>query len=91
MKTETIKQAIDFALANAAVKNQIAALEAQPSRFMIYQVVAEVRDHRSGLIWVVINFYESARPDFYREDIIVELQGTSYDNFIIRRINQVQL
>jgi hypothetical protein len=91
MKTETIKQAIDFVLGDPAVQSHIATLEAQPNRFVIYQIVAEVRDLHASIIRVVINFYESARPDFYKEDIIVELQGTTYRNFIIRKINQAQL
>ncbi len=92
MKTETLKQAIEYVLGEENVKNQIAALEAQPNFFVIHQIAAEVRDIPTSTIRVYINFYEVANPNnASKEDLVVDLQGTTYSNFRITGMSQTQI
>lgn len=83
MKTETIKQVIDYVLEAQVVKNHINTLEALPNRFVIFQICATVINHQKSIIRVFINFHEVDNPNTYKEDVIVDVQGTTYSDFKI--------
>lgn len=83
MKTQTVKQAIDFVFGDPAVQQHINTLEALPYRFVIYQIAAEVWNYKTNTIRVFLNFHEQGNPNGYKEDLVVTIQGTALTNFRI--------
>ncbi|WP_181308271.1 hypothetical protein [Rufibacter sp. XAAS-G3-1] len=90
MNTNTVKQAIDYVLANPQVQQHVAALESHPRSFVIHHVTAEVGNVQTNTMRVTLNFYDVANTS-YKEDVVVDLQGTTYANFRVINIYQVQL
>jgi len=86
MKTETLNQAIQFVMNLTEVKKHIDDLEALPKRFMIYQVSATVRDYEENIIRVFLNFSEKANPNDYKEDALIDIQGSSLADFKVLHI-----
>jgi hypothetical protein len=86
MKAQALKEAIDFAMSIEEVKAHISALEAEPKRFMVSQITATVANLNMNIIRVFLNYWESGNPNLYKEDAIIDLQGTSITNFEILNI-----
>ena len=91
MKTDTVGQAIQFALNLPEVQRHIKALESLPNRFKIYQVMATVRNYDENIIRVFLNFSEKSNPNEYKEDALIDLQGTSVSDFKVLNIIPFEL
>ena len=91
MKTETLNQAIQFALTVPEVQKHIQALEALPHRFKIYQVMATVANYEEHTIRIILNFSEKGNPNDYKEDALVDIQGTSPADFKVLHIIPYEL
>jgi len=83
MKTETLKQAFEFVLGNPKVKEYIDKMESLPNQFVIAQISAGVTNYQKSIIRVFINFNERGNPNSFKEDAIIEVQGTSFTDFKI--------
>ena len=86
MKTETLTQAIQFAINIPEVQKHVKALEALPHRFKIYQIMATVTDYEEMIIRIFLNFSEKSNPNEYKEDALIEIQGSSPTDFKVVRI-----
>jgi hypothetical protein len=84
-------EAIQFALNIQDVQKHIEALEAMPKRFKIYQIMATVRDYNENIIRVFLNFSEESNPNDYKEDVLIDIQGTSTADFKVLRIIPFEL
>ena len=83
MKTETLKQAIEYVLGNPKIQEYIAKMESLADQFVITQISAGVANYQKSIIRVFINFNERGNPNNFKEDAIVDVQGTTFENFKI--------
>lgn len=81
MKTETLTQAIQFAMNVPEVQRHIVALEKLPHRFKIHRIMATVTDEDTKTIRVLLNFSEKSNPNDYKEDALIDIQGNSPEDF----------
>ena len=88
--TDSVRQAIEFALNEPKVKKQIQDLEAPPDKFIIYQVTSTVINYNQNIIRVIINFNEKGNPNSFKEDTLIDIQGTSFSNFKILNLIATQ-
>jgi len=83
MKTETLKQAIEYVLSNSKVQEYINKMENLPNQFVIAQISAGVTNYQKNIIRVFINFNERGNPNNFKEDAIIDIQGTAFGDFKI--------
>jgi len=91
MKTETLNQAIQFAMTVPEVQKHIQSLEALPNRFKIYQVIATVTNYEESTIRVFLNFGERGNPNDYKEDALIDIKGNSPADFKVLQITPYEL
>jgi hypothetical protein len=91
MKTETLAQAIQFAMNVPEVQRHIIALEKLPDRFKIHRIMATVTDEAENIIRVFLNFSEKSNPNDYKEDALIDIQGTSPADFKVLDIIPFEL
>ncbi len=91
MKTETLAQAIQFAMNVPEVQRHIQALEKLPNRFKIHRIMATVTNEDENIIRVFINFNEKANPNDYKEDALIDIQGISPADFKVLNIIPFEL
>jgi hypothetical protein len=90
MRTETLKQAIEFILGAPRVQGYISKMESQPNQFVISKITAEVADYRKSIIRIHINFNERGNPNNFKEDVIIDVQGTTFGDFRVLGILPVE-
>lgn len=91
MKTETIQQAIDFVLGIPKVKEYIMEMEKPPHDFAIFQISGSVLDYSDSIVRIIINFNERNNPNNFKEDAVIDVQGTNFQDFRILRSGASQI
>jgi hypothetical protein len=91
MKTETLSQAIEFALNIPNVKLGISRLEAHPERFIIQSLSAAVMDYHTSIIKVLVNFAEKPGNGNILEDAEVIIRGSDLTNFEVINIKGIEI
>jgi len=86
LKTQTLQQAIDFVLGSSAAQKYVRELEAEPDKFVISSITATVVNYQKNIIRILINFNERGNPNNYKEDAMVDVQGTEFSNFKILNV-----
>lgn len=91
MKTETIQQAINFVLGTPKAKEYIREMESAPSDFAIFQISCSVINYKDSIVRVIINFNERNNPNNFKEDAVIDVQGTNFENFRILKLGADQI
>lgn len=91
MKTETIQQAINFVLGTPQAQKYVNDLEAPPHNFEIFEISASVVNYRDSIIRVIINFNERGNPNNFKEDAVIDVQGTNFADFRILKLGSIQI
>ena len=91
MKAESLKQAIDFVLSAPKVKSYIQSMESLSNRFVIAEISTKVINYDKKIIRVFINFNEKGNPNNFKEDAIIDLQGTTLNDFKILNVNAYEV
>lgn len=81
MRAKSLKSVIDFVLKTPDVIEYIKTMESKRDTFAIHQVAAFVVNHKEKVIQVTIDFVEKNNPHHFKEDIVIEVQGTNAFNF----------
>ena len=91
MNTETLGQAIQFALSIPEVQKHIKALEGLPHRFKIHRIMATVTNEEAAIARVFLNFSEKSNPNDYKEDALIDVQVSSPGDFKLLGIMPFEL
>jgi hypothetical protein len=93
MRTETLKQSIEYVLSLPNVQRAVAAMEAtKPLRFIIKSINTAVTDYHNSIITVVVNFEENpSATGNIPEDIQVTIKGTALVNFQLLDVRGIQV
>ena len=86
IKTETLQQAIQFVLGTPEAKKYIDEMESSPDTFAIAQISASVIHYNKSIIRVFINFHEKGNPNNFKEDALIDVQGTHFGDFKVLNV-----
>lgn len=91
MKIDTLKQAIDYVTSIPSIENGIKQREGQAGKYGIFELAVRVSDYSQNKIKVFLNYKERQDDPSFKEDVVVEIQGTSLANFKLLTIEGKQV